>query len=66
MTSEVNELEETWQRPAGCQTNGCVEVLVYPSGAASLRLTHDVGPQLNTTPDEWERFKAAVRAGQYD
>lgn len=52
-----------WVRPSRCDSGACVMATVS-SGNMVLRDTK--GGTVTYTPEEWEEFLIAVRAGQYD
>lgn len=65
--NEVWTKEEivNWTKPSDCLDPHCVEAVAV-QGDIVVRDSKDKnGPRLHFTPDEWDRFLAAVARGEY-
>ena len=61
-------VELKWRKAKGCPNGStCVEVAALPGGGAAVRDSKDPeGARLRFDAGEWERFIAAVKAGEFD
>lgn len=61
-------LGTTWIKSSWSYANGnCVEVRALPGGEVQVRNSRIPGTELPPfTPQEWEAFTSAVRAGEFD
>jgi hypothetical protein len=58
-----------WRKSSYSGSNGgnCVEIADNLLGVVAVRDSKDSrGPVLAFTPDDWRRFTAAIKAGQFD
>ena len=59
----------TWRKSSYSGSNGgnCVEVADNLPGVVAVRDSKDPdGPVLAFTPDDWQAFTAAIKAGEFD
>ena len=62
------EVAAAWHKSSFSTANGsCVEVARNLPSVVAVRDSKDpAGPRLNFGPEEWRRFAASVKAGQFD
>lgn len=49
-----------------CDSSACVKVLDDGGDLVTLASTQSAGPAMSITRQEWEDFKAGVKAGVFD
>jgi hypothetical protein len=62
---DVSQGDIGWRRGSGCDTNTCVEVAAA-DGLLWLRNTARPEVMLAFTVDEWQVFRRAILAGEFD
>ena len=57
---------DKWMRSSFCESNACMEVNDTEEGVVILRSSEVPDLTLPISTEEWEAFKAGVKAGDFD
>ena len=56
----------TWRTALSCNGGACVQVAATKNGVLLGNTRQPSGPVLSYTPDEWRKFVAGIKKGDFD